>query len=61
MSDIRYYTVSETREIKVTATNPTQAVKLATAVFEGRVVIAEEGIGVFKPISIRSIEAREDY
>jgi hypothetical protein len=61
VSEIRYYTVIEQREMKVAAHNPTQAINLATAVFAGREVNAEEGISILKPIAVRSIEAREDY
>lgn len=34
MPVIRHYRVTQTREVKVTANNPTDAVRIATAAFE---------------------------
>ena len=34
MPEIRYYVVTQTREVKVTANSPTDAVRLADAAFE---------------------------
>lgn len=62
MPEIRYYTVTQEREVKVSAKDPLEAAELAHAAFRGDI---EKGdiakVNVLKPVRERSLEVREDY
>lgn len=61
MPEIRYYTVTEEREVKVCATSPIDAARLADADFHGvRITDDVEG-ATTTPIRVRDITVREDY
>lgn len=59
MPEIRRYVITETRELKVSANDPVQAIDLARMVFEGEDLPAAMGINVLKPIRVVGIEAVE--
>lgn len=61
MPENRYYTVTQEREVKISASSPSEAVEIATKVFRG-----ESPDSITTPGQIRSqirekdIQARED-
>lgn len=59
MPEIRYYTVTETREAKVSANNPTDAALLADRVFSGTKKPGDQ-ISVQAYPRVRSLHIRED-
>lgn len=60
MPQIRYYTVTQVREVKVATNDPVQAINLADAMFSGHEVAAEPGRSVVKPVRIHSMAVEED-
>ncbi len=61
MSETRYYTVTQEREVKVWATNPTDAVLVAQEAFSNRQRSETVKGEVRSPVRERDISAREDY
>jgi len=61
MPAIRYFTVTETREIKVAAPDPTAAVYIASTAFQTGQAFNDESGRTTTEIKITAIEAREDY
>jgi hypothetical protein len=62
MPEIRYYTVTQTREIRVSATSPINAGLLAERLFASsskRLKVADK-VNVLSPVRERSLEVRED-
>lgn len=60
MPALRRYTVRQETEVKVSATNPTDAVVLADRVLSGTMK-PEDQINIISPPVKISIEAREDF
>jgi hypothetical protein len=60
MPEIRYYTVSQEREVKVWANSPIDAAQIADGEFSGYKPSQVEG-GVTSPIRVRDLVVREDY
>ena len=62
MPEIRYYTVTQEREVKVSAGSPVEAAQIADAAFKGEV---QEGdltaTHIAKPVRDRDLVVREDY
>lgn len=62
MPEIRYYTVTQEREVRVSASSPLEAAQLATAAFAGEIQTDDIAkINVITPVRERSIDVREDY
>lgn len=62
MPEIKYYTVTQEREVKVSANSPADAVRVADAAFKGEDHdFRDIGGAVQTPIRDRDIHAREDY
>lgn len=61
MSEIRYYTVTRTQEVKIAAPTPLKAGELAQKVFDAESVTSGEGINVLKPVRQRTLDVSEDY
>lgn len=62
MPDIRYYTVTQTREVKISASSPLEAAEIGDAAFNGEVKEGDLAVGhIVKPVRVRSIDATEDY
>lgn len=62
MPEIRYYTCTQEREVKVTASSPAEAAHLASAAFWG--TISDEDISkvnILSPVRERDLVIREDY
>lgn len=60
MAVVRYYVVTQEREVIVEATSPGEAVALSEAVFGGpRVEAVGHPFG--GPVKVTSVSAREDY
>jgi len=62
MPEVRYFTVTQEREVKVSADHPLAAAQLGQAAFDGQ--IDDEDLArlhVTKPVRQRSLEVREDY
>ena len=59
MPELRRYTVTQENEVKVSATNPTDAVVLANRIFSGT-KNPEDQINILAPVREISIEVRED-
>lgn len=61
MSEMRYYTVTQEREIKVWANNPADAAQVADAKFSGHA--KPDGVAgeATTPIRDRDLVIREDY
>lgn len=59
MPEIRYYTVVQEREVKVSATNPIDAALLASRVFASTKKATDQ-INVLTPIRERALNVRED-
>ena len=60
MPEIRYYTVTQEREVKVSANSPIDAANLAQRIFSDTKK-PEDQINIVQPIRERSIDVREDY
>jgi hypothetical protein len=60
MPKIRYYTVTQTREVKVSADSPTEATILADRLFRG-IKKPEDQLHVQSAIVEIEISARENY
>lgn len=62
MPEVRYFTVSQTREVKVTAKDPLEAVTIGDAALNGEINEGDLAGGhIVKPVKVRSIDATEDY
>lgn len=61
MPDIRYYTVTQEREVKVQANSPIDAAMIANAEFTGHPIREEVEGALIKPIRDRDLIIREDY
>lgn len=62
MPEIRYYTVTQTREVKVSANDPLEAAQIGDAAFKGEINEGDLAGGhIVKPVRVRSIDATEDY
>ncbi len=61
MPEICYYTVTQEREVKVTATSPTDAVRIADYKFRDVPHPVDVAGYVLSDIRIRDISAREDH
>lgn len=58
----RYYTVTQEREVKISATNVLEAAKIAHAVFSGEVSKSEiPSAGILTEVRDRDLVVREDY
>lgn len=60
LPEIRYYTVTQEREIKVSANSPIDAAVLANRVFSNT-KYPEDQVNVKMPIRERALNVREDY
>jgi hypothetical protein len=60
MPEIRYYIVTQKREVKVSASTPLDASILADRVFSGTKK-PEDQIDILSPVIERVIEVREDH
>lgn len=60
MGTVRYYVVTQEREITVEATDPAEAVHLATGVLGGGTPVTLEK-PFASPIKVTEIKAREEY
>lgn len=59
---IKYYTVTRQQEVKISATNPLDAAKMAQSVFDGEAITS--GIGgarVTHAVKQRTLDVSEDY
>lgn len=63
MPEIRHFTVSQTREVKISASSPIEAAGLADKVFTGETTTSTPGdtTKVETPIRDRDLSVREDY
>lgn len=62
MPEIRYFTVTQTREVKVDANDPLEAVQIGAAAFKGEINKGDLAWGrIARPVRERSIDATEDY
>ena len=63
MPEIRYYTVTQEREVKVWANSPIEAAQIADAAFNDRIVEGDQSAAphIRSPVRERSIDVREDY
>lgn len=62
MPEIRYYTVTQEREVKVSASSPLEAAQIASAAFDDEIEDDDiTKIHITKPVRIRDLEVREDY
>ena len=62
MPEVRYYTVTQEREVKVWANKPFEAAQIADAAFKGEIQngdLAETHIT--RPVRDRDLLIREDY
>lgn len=58
----RTYTVTQTREVKVHAGDPLEAVQIGDAAFNGEINEGDLAAGkIVKPVRSRAIDATEDY
>lgn len=63
MPEIRYYTVTQEREVKVWANSPIEAAQVADAAFNDRIQEGDQSAAphIRSPVRERSIDVREDY
>lgn len=62
MPEIRYYTVTQERQVKVSANSPVDAARIADAVFHDQTIdTAEVPAQLLTPIRDRDLVVREDY
>ena len=62
MPEIRYYTVTQEREVKVSANSPLEASQLGQAAFDGEIVEGDLAkLHIIRPVRQRSLDVREDY
>lgn len=62
MPEIRYYTVTQEREVKITANNPLEAATIADAAFKNEINEGDLAGGhIVKPVRDRDLVIREDY
>lgn len=66
MPEIRYYTVTQEREVRVSAPSAIEAANIASAVFDGKtsndIPAIQDGSGsVTKPVRIRDLVIREEF
>lgn len=61
MPEIRYYSVTQEREVKVSAASPLAAAQIATAAFEGEIHDQDVAkVHVTQPVRDLGITVRED-
>jgi hypothetical protein len=61
MPEIRYYTVTQEREVKVSAPSPIEAAQLADRIFSNTEKQPDDKINTLTPIRERTLDVREDY
>lgn len=61
MPEIRRYVVTQTRETKVSASSPMEAIGLADKQFGGEPLPANEAINILKPVRVLSMDVNEEY
>jgi hypothetical protein len=62
MPETRYYTVTQEREVKVSANSPGDAIRVAELAFKGEMSKSSDVVGnVQSPVRDREISAREDF
>lgn len=62
MPEIRYYTVTQEREVKVTANSPLEAAQIADAAFKGEISVGDlTNVHIQKPVRERGLVVQEDY
>jgi hypothetical protein len=62
MPEVRYYTVSQERELKVWANSPIEAAEIADSAFNDKIQEGSaEAAHIRSPVRERTIEVREDY
>ena len=62
MPEIRYYTVTQEREVKVSASSPLEAAEIAYAAFKGEVQQDDlTATHITNPVRDRDLVVREDY
>lgn len=64
MPEIRYYTVTQEREVKISAENVVDAAIMADAIFSDKVTLSDDIVSkcrVMAPVRIRDLVVREDY
>lgn len=59
MPIVRHYTVTQVREMQVSANNEVQAAVLATKVFNGEEYAAEPGISVTKRVHVIELNVKQ--
>jgi hypothetical protein len=60
LPELRYYTVTQEREVKVSADNPVHAAVLANRIFTNT-KYPEDQLNILAPIRERALTVREDY
>lgn len=60
MPEIRYYTVTQEREVKVAANSTIDAARIADTAFNDEIIAPVEG-QTLTPIRTRDLVIREDY
>lgn len=63
MPEIRYYTVTQEREVKLWANSPIEAAQIANAVFQDKIQEGDQSAAphIRSPVRERSLDVREDY
>lgn len=61
MPENRYYTVTQEREVKVSATSPLEAAEFAQHVFDGKPLEGEIQGRIRSAVRDRDLNVREDY
>jgi hypothetical protein len=62
MPEIRYYTVTQEREVKVSANSPVEAAQIADAAFKGEIQPDDLVVQyITRPVRDRDLVVREDY
>jgi hypothetical protein len=62
MPEVRYYTVSQRREVKVWANSPIEAAQIADAAFRGEVQQDDlTATHITRPVRERDLAVREDH
>lgn len=63
MPELRYYTVTQEREVKVSANTPIEAAEIANVIFNGTIQEGDQSVAhhIVSPVRERELVAREDY
>lgn len=63
MPAIRYFTVTQEREIKISASSPIEAAQIADAAFKGNIQEGDQSAAphILREIRDRDLVVREDY